>query len=559
MFKLPENLGDLSVAELQALIDQGLDAYRELGVTPESADDVIAQAEAIADAVTAVHQAKEAAEAKATKEAADAQGKVDKIADLNARMEGTRKAPAKEDKPEDEPGAEPAPTSVPAEPAKPQEPYVPEDPGLQPTGKELVTAAAANGGKAVVPARRRAVAAALTAAADVPGYPLGAELDGLDAVTAAVMSRARGLPTQRIGGDEGVRHRYGAAAIKLQGYEELSQDVTHDDMALLTAAASEHRLPGGSLTAAGGWCAPSETLYDLCQHETVDGLIDMPEMQITRGGIRWTEGPDFSDIYTACGFLQTEANAIAGVVKPCCQVSCPSFTELRMDAIGMCVKTPLLTETAYPELTRRFVEGALVAHQHKVNANVIGRMVTAAGAAKNFSGQNSSTALALNILDLQAVGMRYAYRLGQTSTIEVIAPFWLKAIIRADWGMRQVPQSVADSAINAWFSERNMNVQWVYDWQNLAVTGCAVTIPGDVQVLMYPAGTWVRGRADVINMDAVYDSVGLESNVYTALFVEEGILAVQRCTHTCNVQLDICISGRTGAADIATCLLTASA
>ena len=60
---------------------------------------------------------------------------------------------------------------------------------------------------------------------------------------------------------------------------------------------------------------------------------------------------------------------------------------------------------------------------------------------------------------------------------------------------------------------------------------------------MYPAGTWVKGSIDVINVDAVYDSTGLEQNVYTALFVEEGILAVQRCTHTCAVNIPVCVSG----------------
>ena len=64
---------------------------------------------------------------------------------------------------------------------------------------------------------------------------------------------------------------------------------------------------------------------------------------------------------------------------------------------------------------------------------------------------------------------------------------------------------------------------------------CLITFPANVKVLMYPAGTWVKGSIDVINIDAVYDSTGLEQNIYTALFVEEGILAVQRCTHTCAV------------------------
>jgi hypothetical protein len=71
---------------------------------------------------------------------------------------------------------------------------------------------------------------------------------------------------------------------------------------------------------------------------------------------------------------------------------------------------------------------------------------------------------------------------------------------------------------------------------------------------MYPAGTWVKGSIDVINVDAVYDSTGLLSNTFTALFIEEGILAVQRCTHTCAVSIPVCVSGRTAAHDITECI-----
>ena len=88
----------------------------------------------------------------------------------------------------------------------------------------------------------------------------------------------------------------------------------------------------------------------------------------------------------------------------------------------------------------------------------------------------------------------------------------------------------------------------------VVVTGSAVTLPTSVEVLMYPAGTWIKGTADVISLDAVYDSVGLESNTYTGIFVEEGALAVQKCTHTQKVTIDLCVSGQTAAADLTACL-----
>jgi hypothetical protein len=144
--------------------------------------------------------------------------------------------------------------------------------------------------------------------------------------------------------------------------------------------------------------------------------------------------------------------------------------------------------------------------------------------------------------------------MAETHTVEVVAPWWLKVMIKEDLGMRQFPPDVSDAAIAKWFSDRYLSVQWVYDWQDPVVSGCGVTLPDDVRVLMYPAGTWVKGSIDVINVDAVYDSTNLESNVYTALFVEEGILAVQRCTHTCAVEIPVCVSGRTAINNIDDCL-----
>jgi hypothetical protein len=70
---------------------------------------------------------------------------------------------------------------------------------------------------------------------------------------------------------------------------------------------------------------------------------------------------------------------------------------------------------------------------------------------------------------------------------------------------------------------------------------------------MYPAGTFVKGTADVISLDTVYDSTDLTSNVYTAAFVEEGVLLAQRCGNGTLVEIPVCVSGETGAADLSDC------
>jgi hypothetical protein len=43
----------------------------------------------------------------------------------------------------------------------------------------------------------------------------------------------------------------------------------------------------GALVAAGGWCAPSETLYSLADMGTLDGVLTLPNVTVKRGGIKY--------------------------------------------------------------------------------------------------------------------------------------------------------------------------------------------------------------------------------------------------------------------------------
>jgi hypothetical protein len=426
-------------------------------------------------------------------------------------------------------------------------------------GAKGVAALAAKTARPEAPQRDRG-AVSLLAAADVPGFSSGSELSDLDALGQAVVSRMRGFTPPNGAGDREDWRQFGVASIKRPFPEDLTIDRGTDDMEVLVRASQEDRLDGGSLVAAGGWCAPSETLYDLAGDETTDGILSVPEVNVRRGGIRYTYGPQFSDFYANAGFIQTEAQAIAGTSKPCVEVSCPAFTEVRLDAVGLCIRVPILTNAAYPELINRFVSGTLVAHQHMVNANVISRIVTLAGAARAMTGIGSSAHDTLSALTLVANQRRQASRLSLNASFEVVLPFWVKDVLKDDLSLRTgQTQPVSDAQLSAYFSARNLSVQYVYDWQDLplvddagtAGVNEANTYPTDFDVLMYPAGTYVKGTSDVINLNAVYDAASLATNTYTGLFMEEGILVAQMKPAGGDlVTIPVCSAGRTGAADL---------
>lgn len=388
----------------------------------------------------------------------------------------------------------------------------------------------------------------ITAAADVPEFSTGSTMDDMATVSTALVNRMRGFGTPSGDGKTENLQHYGVASFRMDFPPELTIDRHSDDMEVLAYAGNERRLEGDSLVASGGWCAPSEQLYDLCVTETTEGILSVPEVNIARGGIKYTSGPDFSTIYSSVGFTQTETQAIAGTVKACFEVPCPAFTETRLDAIGICIKAPILTNAAYPELVQRWLSGSMIAHQHRVNASVIARMVTAAGAAKVITGIGSTVDDTMGGLELIADGLRQKYRMSLNATLEVVVPFYMRGAFRSDLANRNGQtdaQAVSDSDIAAHWSERHLTVSYVYDWQDL-VAPPVVAYPATYQALIYPAGTFIKGTSDVISLNAVYDAASLATNLYTALFFEQGLLVAKMCNEATLVTLPVCNAGRAG-------------
>lgn len=383
--------------------------------------------------------------------------------------------------------------------------------------------------KPAPPANRPPVA--LIAAAEAPERQPGSAYADLLDVADAVGRRAGEYPSTPFPGEQRVRMRHGVAMLRKE-YEPGLVAASVTDSHVLDYAVDQHRLPGGSLIAAGGWCAPSETLYDLAELEAADGLVDLPEINVARGGIRFTPGPDFRSIFDGTGFSQTEAQAIAGQTKPCYRVDCPPFTEERAGVEGLCITAGILQNKAYPELTARVIRGALAAHAHRISAKTIARMVALSTAVPTLVNPGGGVgAPVLNAIELAVEDTRYRHRMARGTVLEAVFPAWLLAAVRADlaWQGGMDALSVTDEQIRRWFTDRKVRAQWVYDWQDsgLGQSAAAARWPASVSFLVYPAGTFVRGMGDVISLDTVYDSAGLVENEFTGLFTEESLLVAK--------------------------------
>lgn len=382
----------------------------------------------------------------------------------------------------------------------------------------------------------------ITAAANVPDFEAGEKLDDLTQVAAAFLSRTQSFGSNDKKMKPGVRQlspnftRSRVATVTRQSRAaEVSREMSlEEQFRVIMDASKESTLSGGSILAAGGWCAPNETIYDLFSYHTSEGLLDVPEVTARRGGISFTKGPDFMAIYgdTDAGFIQTEAQAEAGTVKPCYAIECPPFEDVRLDAMGYCVTAPLLTDAAYPELVREVLSMLAVGHARRKSATTINRILASIGAATAFipvggSGQNSGVADVLGGLELRAMQIRQSLAMSPTATIEGFAPYWARAAFRHELSRRlglTEPFRISDADVDSWLALRNIRLQYVYDHQMLttANTSSWAAWPTTLDIPLYPAGAYTRLVNDVVKLDAVYDHDLLTQNTYTAAFMEEG-------------------------------------
>lgn len=467
-----------------------------------------------------------------------------------------RLTPTTEPGPAEPDGGEEEPAPVPAEPAKRGEPAgvmsTKADPGAVISRLSATSKAAS---RMSVPQRVH-----LVAAPDVPGTISGSEYADWDQMADAAIRRwgaMKGAQTT-----PGPNLRSGLAVLRKNFTPDLVAS-SDDVSSLVDYAANERRLPGGSLVAAGGWCAPSETLYEVCELESRDGMLDVPEIQASRGGVRHSPGPSFATIYANVGFTQTEAEAIANTAKGCFEIDCPTFTDVRLSIFGVCLTAGILQDAAYPEFIARYLRGALIVHAHKVNAAKIAA-ITAGSTAVTYAAvatitPQGATSGLLETVEMQVEDMRHRQRLSMNDTLEVVLPSWTRGVIRADLSKRTGVDllGVTDAMITQWFAIRGAAVQWVYDYQDAFVqagTGMggatpATAWPATVRFLIFPAGTWVAATRDVITLDAgIYDTTSINTNKFNALFTEEGVAMLKRCADSRTVTVPICPSGATAVA-----------
>ena len=416
-----------------------------------------------------------------------------------------------------------------------------------------------------VPEKRLAV----TASVDIPGVAHGSNLTGLDALTDVVTRKAKSMPVTR-----GNPNNQLVASVRNDFEHTLDERSSPAQVKeLFDYLTSPDKQ--AALVAGGGWCAPSEIRYDFFNIACSSGLIDLPTVGVTRGGIQFPVSPSLADTVNSIAFggfavtfngdsvpwLWTEDDDIAAATgsptKPCVRVPCPTFDEERLELYGICLTAGNLADSAYPEATQHMIRLLMAAHDHAMNARLISLMVAASSAVTSITGGASTDAAApriYNAVGLAATDYRERFGMCLDDVLEVVLPAWVREVIRADlaWKAGVELQAVPNSEIDSYFTARNVRVQWVDDWQvrGSSQFGNATAMtawPTTVDFLIYAAGTFVHGNGMSLDLGVVRDSVLNETNDHTALWSEEAHLIARVGHESRQYRVGFNVNGSTSA------------
>ena len=390
-----------------------------------------------------------------------------------------------------------------------------------------------------VPTQRLAV----TASVDIPGVAHGGELPTLASLADVVHRKAKSMPVTQGQPSEqlvaSIRNDFGHTVDDRTNRGEM-RDLIH----FLTGPEKQQALVAG-----GGWCAPPETRYDFFNIACEDGMIDLPTFGVSRGGIQFPVSPSLADALgggtafagfaatlsnTSTPFLWTEADDIAAATgsptKPCIRVPCPDFDEETLECYGYCLTAGNLTDSAYPEATANTLQLLMAAHAHVINARLIALMLANSTSATTIGGQTDDSAAPriYNAVGLAATDYRARFGMCIDDVLEVVMPYWVREVIRADLAWKQGVElhAVPNSEVDSYFVARNVRVQWVNDWQVRGASqfGNATKMtawPTTVDFLIYAAGTFIHGNGLTLDLGVVRDSVLNETNDHTAAWTEE--------------------------------------
>jgi len=314
------------------------------------------------------------------------------------------------------------------------------------------------------------------------------------------------------------------------------------------------RLAGQSLTAAG-FCAPAEPVYEYFQQGSRDGIIDLPTVTARRGRLTYPEIFNIRDLQVenGVGWETTSTMDADEVEKPCYTVACGDGVTFDVNGYSTCLKFSNFDSQFWPERVTHVNGQAMIAHDHEVNLALIAAIVADGRTTTIIDGHtNGGTWVQLSqSLALHAGFIRSRFRLPLSTVLEAGIPSFVRDALVADHMARDatVQYGMAVAEIEAAILRMGINVQWLYDWQELGHANW----PADYDYLMWPAGTLVQLSGGSLDLGVTRDStlnVANDFQVFTETFDGHAIVGSGVYYVT---GVNLCPTGATGARETIAC------
>ena len=339
------------------------------------------------------------------------------------------------------------------------------------------------------------------------------------------------------------------ARLPLEHGHEL-RDIPEDNWSVLMdvqRGVQKARREGVALTAAG-FCAPAEPVYSFFQQGSRDGLIDLPTVTARRGRLTYPEIFNIRDLQVEAGVAWETTSTMDedAVQKPCFTIVCGAGTTFDVNAYSTCLTYSNFDSQFWPERVTHSSGQAMIAHDHEVSLALIDAIVADGRTTTVIDGHllGGTWSQLSQSLALHGGFIRSRFRLPVNEVLEAVIPSFVLDALVADQVARDSTQTygMARAEVEAAISRHRINVQWVYDWQELDHPNW----PDDYDYLLFPAGVVVRLSGGTLDLGVTRDStlnVANDFQIFTETFDGHAIIGSGVYVVT---GVNLCPTGGTG-------------
>ena len=582
LFEIPQDLSQLSTAELQEFIAATRDRIEEVTSNPsEFVTEQRTSAELLAEVREAAEALQSARTMLAEREAEEAAADTDETSDETEAPENDEAFAAElaelaavaretpdddnEDDNEDEGDEEAATAAADADTASVTAAAKPKP--TKPVKRNLPKPSAS---RRTAEARQPTVA--LTASGSgIPGFEAGEEFPDRVAIAKAMLERKRswGIIPQGTDGEKVPIARADWSDL-YPADRRLTGDIVGDAELVASVVDEGHikaelaRRKKEALVASGGLCAPLTPFYGLQVISTASRPVRaaLPAFNATRGGIRFARPAALTVIDSAVG-RQTMADDASGgsaAVKGCQVVDCPPWEDVDIATIYHCLRMGNVMQRTFPELLAQWVDLAAAAQARFAEGHLLtgidqaSTQVTAASLGYGAIGDLLPQVLTA------AEGMRSRHRMGE-AVLRLLIPDWAIALLVSDSIRAEFERLDTDEAmVTAKLREFNVEPSFYIDSANgknqifgPQNDGALLPFPPEVNWFIFPEGSFLFIDGGTLELGLVRDSIlnstndfqlfgetfenvaftGIESLSVTSAVCDSGVVAAPAAPSAC--------------------------